>query len=62
MTQEFPYFMENKEWFYFDEDEFRYKLTDKAPKKAKESYEEFYNNVFDGDVNGRNDKSKGYRG
>lgn len=38
-----PYFMENKEWFYFDEKEFCYKLTDKAPKKAIESYKEFYN-------------------
>lgn len=37
-----PYFMKNKEWYYFDEKEFVYKLTDKAPKEAKESYEQFY--------------------
>lgn len=34
--------MENEEWFYFDEEEFRYKLTDKATEKARKSYEEFY--------------------
>lgn len=39
-----PYFMENKEWYYFDEEKFCYKLTDKAPKKAIESYKEFYDN------------------
>lgn len=39
-----PYFMENKEWYYFDEENFCYKLTDKAPKKAIESYKEFYDN------------------
>lgn len=39
-----PYFMENKEWYYFDEKNFCYKLTDKAPKKAIESYKEFYDN------------------
>ena len=37
-----PYFMKNKEWYYHDEKEWRYKLTDKAPKKAIESYNEFY--------------------
>lgn len=38
----YPYFMTNKNWFYFDEKEWKYKLTDKAPKKAVESYKEFY--------------------
>lgn len=42
MTIDKPFFMENKEWYYFDEDEFIYKLTDKAPKEAIESYKEFY--------------------
>lgn len=37
-----PYFLTNKEWYYFDEEEFMYKLTDKATPEAKESYEEFY--------------------
>ena len=42
MILEKPYFMENEEWYYFDKKEFCYKLTDKAPKKAIESYNEFY--------------------
>ena len=37
-----PYFMTDPEWYYFDEEEFRYKLTDKAPEKAIRSYGEFY--------------------
>ena len=28
-----PFFMSNPEWYYFDEEEFKYKLTEKAPKK-----------------------------
>ena len=39
-----PYFMKNKEWYYYDEKEEKYKLTDKAPKEAIESYKEFYSN------------------
>lgn len=42
MTQERPYFMTNPEWYKFDEEEFRYVLTDKAPRKAVKSYKEFY--------------------
>lgn len=42
MTTEKPYFMENSEWFYFDESEWKYKLTEKATKEAIESYHEFY--------------------
>lgn len=37
-----PYFMTNPDWYYFDEDEFIYKLTKYAPKEAKDSYTEFY--------------------
>lgn len=37
-----PYFMEDPRWYYFDEKEFCYKLTEKAPETAKKSYEEFY--------------------
>lgn len=37
-----PYFMENEEWYYYDEKEEIFKLTDKAPEKAKESYRQFY--------------------
>lgn len=42
MLQSRPYFMTNPEWYYHDEDEWKYKLTDKAPKEAVESYNEFY--------------------
>ena len=42
MTLDKPYFMENKAWYFFDEEEWMYKLTDKAPEKARISYEEFY--------------------
>ena len=38
-----PYFMENKEWYYYDDEEGIFKLTDKAPQKAIDSYIEFYN-------------------
>ena len=37
-----PYFMSNEGWYFFDEDEWCYKLTEKAPEKAIKSYEEFY--------------------
>ena len=37
-----PYFMENEEWYYYDFVKMVYKLTEKAPKEAIESYKEFY--------------------
>ncbi len=42
-----PYFMKNKEWYYHDPKEWKYKLTDKAPPKARKSYEEFYSVQYD---------------
>lgn len=36
-----PYFMENEDWYEFDFEKKMYVLTDKAPEKAKESYEEW---------------------
>ena len=47
-------FMENKEWYYEDlknpiveeEDEMCYRLTDKAPKEAVESYLVFCNTIY----------------
>ena len=42
MLQSRPYFMTNPEWYYHDKKEWKYKLTDKAPKEAVESYKEFY--------------------
>ena len=35
-----PYFMTNKDWYYFDGE--RFVLTAQAPEEAKESLEEFY--------------------
>lgn len=51
MLPNVPYFLKNDEWYTFDpDDEDRaYKLTDKAPKKARESYEEFYSDIDDED-------------
>lgn len=42
-----PYFLSNKDWYYYDEEDSCYKLTDKATKEAIKSYEEFYNNFDD---------------
>ena len=42
MSQKMPYFMTNDEWYYHDDKEWRYKLTDKAPQEAIDSYNEFY--------------------
>ena len=39
---DFPYFLENKDWYYYDEKEHIYKLTDEAPEEAVESYKKFY--------------------
>ena len=50
MTMEKPFFMTNKEWFYFYENKMQYCLTEKATEKAKKSYEEFYASVFGGKV------------
>ena len=50
MTIEKPFFMTNKEWFYFEEDKMQYFLTEKATEKAKKSYEEFYLSVYGGKV------------
>ena len=37
-----PYFMTNNDWFYYDAKDGKYKLTDKAPQDAIDSYNEFY--------------------
>lgn len=46
MLLEQPYFMENTEWYWHDRQECMYKLTDKAPEKAKQSYKEFYETLY----------------
>ena len=33
MTVEMPYFMTNEKWYYYDEEEYRWKLTEKAHQK-----------------------------
>lgn len=43
MLSKRPYFLENKDWYYVDEKKNKFFLTDKAPEKARKSYEEFYN-------------------
>lgn len=42
MILERPYFMNNPEWFYFDESAWMYKLTPKATPEAVKSYKEHY--------------------
>lgn len=48
MTIPEPYFMKNKDWYYFDENAFKYMLTDKAPEEARKSYEEYYKELEHG--------------
>lgn len=42
LRAETPYFMTNKEWFYYDNNLSKYVLTNKAPKKAIDSYNKWY--------------------
>ena len=37
-----PYFMENENWYYYDYEKMKYRLTKDAPEKAVKSYEEYY--------------------
>lgn len=36
-----PYFMKDKEWYYFDEKEYLFKPTKKAPERVIKSIEKF---------------------
>lgn len=49
--REKPYFMSDKSWYYYDPEEFKYKLTDKAPEDAVKDYQEFYKTEVE--VNGK---------
>ena len=42
--REMPFFLTNDEWYVVDpdDDDYGYKLTDKAPQEAIDSYNEFY--------------------
>lgn len=42
MTLKEPYFMNNKEWYSYDFVNFKYILTEKAPKKAILNYNNYY--------------------
>lgn len=48
---ETPFFMTNKDWYYYNEKSCMYELTEKAPKKAIRSYEEYYygGEIYDDD-------------
>ena len=37
-----PYWHKNKEWYYYDKKEQKFKLTKKAPPLAIVSYNEYY--------------------
>ncbi len=45
-----PYFLENPEWYKFDEENFRYILTEKATDEARKSYEEFYSQIEESNI------------
>ena len=40
--QDRPYFMKNKEWYFFDYKKRVFVCTDKAPNEAKQSLVDFY--------------------
>lgn len=42
VMQDMPYFMNDEKWYFFDYEKRVFMLTEKAPKKAKESYDHFY--------------------
>ncbi len=42
LSIEKPYFMNNEEWYYYDEQKFKYILTNKASQEAIDSYNKYY--------------------
>lgn len=40
-----PYFLKNKNWFYYDEEEMKYKLKKDAPAEAIKSYNDYYRQI-----------------
>lgn len=40
-----PYFLKNKDWFYYDEEEMKYKLKKDAPAEAIKSYNDYYRQI-----------------
>lgn len=53
MKATMPYFMQNKDWYYFDEADFCYKLTKNATPEAVQAYNEFYKDKNYIDENGK---------
>jgi len=43
INRSLPYFMTNDLWYYFDEETYKFYLTNSATIKAQESYKRFYN-------------------
>lgn len=50
-----PYFLINNDYWYYDTEECKFKLTEEGlkSKKARESYEQFYKDLEEGDENER---------
>lgn len=44
-----PYFLSNPAWYYYDEEDLTYKLTEEATPEAKKSYKDFYKDCIVGD-------------
>lgn len=49
MISKEPYFLSNPAWYYYDEEDLKYKLTEEATPEAKESYKDFYIDCIIGD-------------
>lgn len=46
--KEMPYFMTNHAWYRFDFEKRKFILTKYATDKAKQSYKEYYSEVYQG--------------
>ena len=48
-----PLFIINDDWYYYDKEEKKFKLTEEGikNKKVRESYEEYYRELEEGEVN-----------
>lgn len=49
LTVEKPYFQQNEDWYYYDENKKTFLLTEKAPQEAYASYEQWikeFNDVY----------------
>lgn len=58
LKSKIPRFLKNKEWYYYDINTGRYKLTDKATKKAIESYKKYYESLDEIQIETNNKSSK----